>query len=122
MVAENEDSELVGQIVLYKTTIVSPEKEVTELVLSPICVHPDYFRRGIARAMMEKAFQIAKNMGYKAVFLCGDPTFYHKIGFRPSYEYNIFHIDDKSKNAEYCMMRELVDGALNDISGIVDIV
>ncbi|ABR49495.1 GCN5-related N-acetyltransferase [Alkaliphilus metalliredigens QYMF] len=122
LVAENEDGKLVGQIVLYKTTITSFEKKITELVLSPICVYPDYFNRGIARSMMEKAFQIAKKMGYKAVFLCGDPTFYQKVGFRPSYEYNVFHIDDKSKNAEYCMVRELFDGALNNISGIVDIV
>jgi predicted N-acetyltransferase YhbS len=59
LVAENEDGRLVGQIVLYKMTIVSRDGDITQLVLSPICVHPDYFRRGIARAMMEKAFQIA---------------------------------------------------------------
>jgi predicted N-acetyltransferase YhbS len=42
--------------------------------------------------MMEVAFIIAKNMGYKAVFLCGNPDFYHKVGFRATYEYEIFAI------------------------------
>ncbi len=121
LVSENDEGKLIGQIVLYKMKIVSAEKEFVELVLSPICVHPDYFRRGIARALMEKAFEIAKNMDFKAVFLCGDPSFYRKIGFKPTFEYNIFHIDDKLRNAEYCMAHELIDGALRDISGTIDI-
>ncbi|MCB2361676.1 GNAT family N-acetyltransferase [Clostridium estertheticum] len=119
LVVEN-DGRLIGQIVLYKTIITSLDKEITELLLSPICVHPDFFRQGIARAMMKKAFQIANKMGYSAVFLCGDPNFYHKIGFRPTYEFGIFHINDESKKAEWCMVRELKIGALKNIKGTVN--
>jgi len=61
-------------------------------------------------------------MGYKVVFLCGNPELYKKFGFKPSFEYNIFHIDDESKNAEWCMAYELVEGSLNGIIGTVDIV
>ena len=122
LVAENEDGMLVGQIVLYKTTISTQHGELIELLLSPISVHPDYFRRGIARALMERSFEIAKNLGYTAVFLCGDPEFYLKIGFIPTYEHGIYHITDKEKNAEWCMVRELVAGALEKVSGTVDIV
>lgn len=121
LVAENDDGKLVGQIVLYKTNITASEHIFTELLLSPISVHPDYFRRGIARAMIKEAFQIAKNLGYTAVFLCGEPNFYHKIGFKSSYEYNVFHIADKTKNAEWCMAFELIDGTLNDKSGTINI-
>ena len=126
LVAELESGMLVGQIVLYKTSIITPNKTVTALVLSPLCVHPDYFRQGIARALMERSFEIAKNLGYTAVFLCGDPQFYRKIGFVPSYEHGIYHITDAEGNAEWCMVRELVDGTLKgtlkNISGTVDIV
>lgn len=120
-VAENDDGKLIGQIVLYKTEIVAPDTIYTELVLSPISVHPDFFRRGIARAMMAKAFRMAKEIGYKAVFLCGEPGFYHKFGFRPTYEFGIFHIADKNKNAEWCMALELTDGALAGKAGTIDI-
>lgn len=75
LVAENDDGRLVGQIVLYKTDITTPEGAVTQLLLSPISVHPDYFRRGIATAMMKEAFQIAQELGYTAVFLCGIRNF-----------------------------------------------
>ena len=34
--------------------------------------------------------------------------------------YNIFHKDDESKTADWSMVRELFDGALNGISGTVD--
>jgi len=121
LVAENDDGKIIGQIVLYKMFINTQNKNITELLLSPICVHPDYFRRGIARAMAEESFRIAKGMGYKAVFLCGESVIYRKFGFKPTFEYNIFHIDDVSKNAEWCMAFELVEGALKDISGTVDI-
>jgi len=122
LVVEHENRKLIGQIVLYKTNIVTPDKTITELVLSPICVHPDYFRRGIARALMESAFVRAKDLGYSAVFLCGDSQFYRKVGFAPTYTHGIYHVTDADKNAEWCMVQELVCGALKGINGVVDIV
>lgn len=121
LVAENDDGKLIGQIVLYRTEITAPDHSYTELLLSPISVHPEYFRRGIARAMIREAFRIAKEMGYQAVFLCGEPSFYHKFGFRPSYEFGIYHIADKNKNAEWCMALELTTGALTGKAGTINI-
>jgi len=121
LVAEDENGKIIGQIVLYKTIVTMSDKAITELVLSPICVHPDYFRRGIARTLMERAFEIAKGMGYSAVFLCGEPEIYHKMGFVPTFEYSIYHITDTERNAEWCMAHELNDGALADMSGTIDI-
>lgn len=122
LVTENDEGKLVGQIVLYKTKIVTQEGERVELLLSPICVHPDYFRRKIARAMVEEALQIAKDMGFGAVFLCGNPDIYGRLGFLPSYRYNIFHKNDESRTAEWSMVRELYSGALVGLSGKVDTV
>jgi len=121
-VVENDDGKIIGQIVLYKTNITTSNGELTELLLSPISVHPNFFRKGIARAMIEKSFSEAKKLGYKAVFVCGDSKIYKKFGFKPSYEYNIYHILDDSKEAEWSMVYELVERALNDISGIVNTV
>jgi len=122
LVAENNDGAIIGQIVLYKTIITTSEGELVQLLLSPICVHPDYFRRGIARTMVDEALRIAEDMGFGAVFLCGDPKIYGKLGFVPTYHYNIFHKDDASKRAEWSMVRELYEGALDGVVGIVDTV
>jgi predicted N-acetyltransferase YhbS len=117
LVTEDVDEKIIGQIVLYKTVITTPCGELVELLLSPICVHPDYFRRGIARAMIKKALDIAKRMGFRAVFLCGNPEIYGKMGFLPTYHYNIFHKNDETKTAKWSMVYELYFGALNGISG-----
>ena len=59
-------------------------------------------------------------MGFRAVFLCGYPETYKRLGFTPSYCYNIFHKDDESKAADWSMVRELYDDALSGISGTID--
>jgi len=119
LVAEN-DGAIVGQIVLYKTDITTPQGKHTELLLSPICVHPNYFRQGIARAMTEEALTRAKDMGFGAVFLCGNPDFYCKLGFVPTYQHKIFHKSNAS--AEWSMVRELYADALCGIAGTIDTV
>lgn len=121
LVAQTEDGTLAGQIVLYKTDITAPDRTYTELLLSPISVLPRFFRRGIARAMMAEAFRIAVQLGYSAVFLCGEPDFYHRFGFRPTYEFGIYHKADSTKRAEWCMALELVPGALSGKAGTIDI-
>ena len=121
LVAEWENK-IVGQIVLYATIINTPQGKLTELLLSPICVHPDFFRQGIARALVEEALSRAKQKDFKAVFLCGNPDIYKKLGFTPTYRYNIFHKDDEEKTAEWSMVREICDNALSGITGTIDTV
>ncbi|MCL2363530.1 MAG: GNAT family N-acetyltransferase [Defluviitaleaceae bacterium] len=120
LVAER-NGKIIGQIVLYKTDITTPDGcTCTELLLSPISVHPDYFRQGIARAMTEEVLRRACGLGYGAVFLCGDSTFYRKLEFVPSYEHNLFHVNDP--HAEWSMVRTLYDGALDGITGTINTV
>jgi predicted N-acetyltransferase YhbS len=119
LVAENKEGEIIGQIVLYEIILPSPEKAIRELLLSPISVHPNYQRQGVARALIERSFGLAKERGYKAVFICGDPQFYNRFGFVPTYEFNIYHVTEK--DAKWCMAVELVKGALENVSGTIDI-
>lgn len=122
LVAETDSGELIGQIVLSKMEIKTKKTTLSELLLSPISVHPNYFRKGIARALIERSIIEAKQLGYSAIFLCGNPNLYSRIGFRPTYEYGIFHINDKDKKAIWCMVREIQNDFLKDIEGFVDIV
>ena len=120
LVAESDDGGLIGQIVLCRTVISTPQGELATLLLSPISVHPGYFRQGVARALVDESLRIAGEMGYKAVFLCGEPEIYGRLGFVPSYLHNIYHKGDESKTAGWSMVRELQRGALLGISGTVD--
>ena len=120
LVTEDETGRIIGQIVLYQTGIITENGVLTELVLSPICVHSDYFRRGIAREMVETALGKARQMEYRAVFLCGNPAFYPKLGFSATYRYGIFHVNDPEHTGEWSMVRELYPGALTGITGSID--
>jgi len=113
-----EGGKIVGQIVLYQTAVTTPSGPQTELLLSPISVHPAYFRRGIARALVEHALAQAAALGWRAVFLCGDPAIYSRLGFAPTYRCGIYHVRDAA--AEWSMVRELYPGALRGVEGTVD--
>jgi len=115
-----EGDRIVGQIVLYRTAIATRDGPRTQLLLSPISVHPEYFRRGIARAMVEHALAQAAAMGWGAVFLCGDPAIYTRLGFAPTYQFGIRHVRDA--RAEWSMVRELYEGALRGMEGTVETV
>lgn len=110
---------IVGQVTLTRTNITTPKGEITQLALSPLSVHPDYFRQGIARALVNHALGMARQLGYKAVFLCGEPEVYTRLGFAPSHSFGIHHVDDPL--ADWCMARELTRDALVGITGTIDI-
>ena len=116
-VAELADGSIVGQVTLFHTDIITETGRIKQLVLSPISVLPEYFGKGIAREMIGFALSKARGMGYVAVFLQGNPRFYEKFGFEPSYKYDIYHEKDEDRNAEYCMVNVLVPGGLDGITG-----
>ena len=115
------DNKIVGQIVLYEMQINYKNRNETQLVLSPLSVHPDYFRQGIGGKLISEGCKKVLNMGYKAVFLCGDYSYYSKFGFVPTYKYEIYHRNDAEKKAEWCMVKELEKGCLTVEAGLINI-
>ena len=97
------------------------DRNEVQLVLSPLSVHPDYFKQGIGTKLIFEGCNHALDNGYKAVFLCGDNAYYSKFGFIPTYKYKIYHENDKDKNAEWCMVKELKKGYLTSVTGLMDI-
>ena len=116
-----EDQRIVGQVVLYEMSIDTSDKTVTQLVLSPLSVEPGSFRRGIGTSLIKEGCLRAQRLGYKAVFLCGDIGYYSRFGFAPTYKYGIYHRKDTSRNAEWCMVKELEKGYLDAVTGLIDI-
>jgi predicted N-acetyltransferase YhbS len=121
LVAETEDGTIAGQIVLYQTTINYDDSQDVQLVVSPLSVAPKYFRRGVGSALLREGLKIAREMGYKAVFLWGNPNFYAKCGFVPSYKFNIFHKDFQEQKVDFIMVYQLYENALEGKEGMIDI-
>lgn len=119
LVAEHE-SKLIAHIMLTKTYVESENGLYEALLLAPICVLIEYRDMGIGSDLIKESFVRARELGFEAVFLCGDPAYYHRFGFRPTSEFGI-----KPKQnipPEYVMGYELKPNALGGITGIADLV
>ena len=116
-----DSGKIVGQIVLYRMQINCGNRKEEQLVISPLSVHPDYFKRGIGTKLIAQGCKLAVEHGYKAVFLCGSYAYYSRFGFVPTYKYDVFHIKDETKKADWCMVKELEEGYLASIKGTISI-
>lgn len=91
------------------------------LLLSPVAVRTDLQRQHISKELIEYGFERAKEMGYEAVLVEGNPANYNPRGFETSCSHGITASSRIGLPAPECLMvKELRPGALNDIKGVVD--
>jgi predicted N-acetyltransferase YhbS len=117
LVAE-EDSKLIGHIMLTKMNIVDRDKKIGILLLAPVSVALEYRNKGVGSDMIREGFKLAKEMSYTSVLLAGDPAYYHRFGFQASVDFGIKNENDFPD--QYVLAYELVPDALSGISGTVD--
>ena len=117
LVAMLDNGKIVGQVTLHETDIITNSGKNTQLTLSQSAVLPEYRMRGIMREMVTTVLNAAKEMGYAAVFLGGNPAVYGRYGFEASCKYGIFHENRNKMGDEGYMVCILKPGALDGITG-----
>ena len=114
-VAEQE-GQIVGQIA-YSRGVIKGEgagdKEV--IIFGPVSVLPTFQKRGIGSALITHTINLARDMGYPAICIYGDPRYYSRFGFRCAEKYEIKTADGKFAVALQAL--ELRPGALDKVSG-----
>lgn len=91
------------------------------LILTPVAVKTELQRQHISKKLIEYGFDKAKEMGYEAVLVEGNPRNYNPRGFETSCNYDIVAGEKIKLPAPECLMvKELKEGALDSIKGIVD--
>jgi predicted N-acetyltransferase YhbS len=114
-VAELE-GKLAGNIVYTHGKLVNEAGETHKVIsFGPISVLPAYQRQGIGSALIRHSLDKARNMGFTALCIYGDPRYYHRFGFRCAERYDI--TTAAGKFAVALMALELADGALRQVSG-----
>ena len=114
-VACDEDN-IVGNIIYSKAKIIDEESNEFEvLCMGPIGVLPSYQGKGIGSLLMNHSIEKARQLGYKAVIIFGNPKYYHRFGFVNAQQYSIQ--TSSGANFDAFMALELTPGALNGISG-----
>ncbi len=118
LIALTPEGQIVGELALHETDIITDKGNVTQLTLCQSAVLPNYRMRGVMRKLVNYSFDKARELGYGAVFLGGNPALYGRYGFEPSSKYDIFHKEREKWGDEGYMVHILTEGALDGIKGI----
>ncbi len=114
-----EDGEAVGYC-MFARFHLDGKYEDELLLLSPVAVKTELQRQHISKDMIEYGFERARELGFHAVIVEGNPRNYRSRGFITSRDYGIVASEKIGLPAPECLMvKELVPGALGRITGTV---
>lgn len=85
------------------------------LLLGPIAVRASRQGQGCGIRLMEHGLKIAQSLGHKIVILVGDEAYYRRVGFSHALAQGLTMAGQG--DISRILARELVPGALNNISG-----
>lgn len=75
------DARVVGHV-LFSPVTLDPARPIVGL--GPLAVHPEHQGLGIGSALVREGLSRLRSLGYPAVVVLGDPSFYRRFGFRPA--------------------------------------
>ena len=88
------DNTIVASIMYTESFLLGDDQEKVRTVsFGPLCVHPDYQRKGIGTALIEKTTSLVKSMNIPAIIIYGDPHNYCKHGFKNGIDYQVSTMD-----------------------------
>ncbi len=106
------NGEIVGYIMYTKATLTDAQgQEKDILTFGPLCIAPEYQRRGFGKLLMRHSFEKALAMGYDTVVIFGTPSNYVSSGFVSCKKHNVCMQGDKFPAA--MLVKELKPGALD---------
>ena len=120
LVMVDEADEVTGYAMFSRFHLEGKYEEEL-LLLSPVAVKTSLQRQHISKDLLEHGFEVAKGLGFKAVLVEGNPRNYVSRGFQPSYRFGIEAGPNlRLPHPDCLMIKELEEGALEHISGLVD--
>ncbi len=100
------DGKIIGNIMYTKTRLVDESgTEKGILTFGPVCILPEYQRKGFGKKLMEFSFERAVSLGYDLIVIFGNPYNYVSRGFKSCKKYNICLEDGTFPSA--MMVKEL---------------
>ena len=120
LVAE-KDGEIVGHILFSKLKIKRDLGEVTALTLAPIAVLPECQKQGIGSLLIKEGLAACNRLGWNIIIVVGHPEYYPRFGFTPARKKGLEISFKEPIPDDVFMVCELKPGALEDISGTVEL-
>ena len=113
------DGKLIGQNIFMKAVIKADDgRKIPIMTMGPICIAPEFQRKGLGRALLDYSIEKAKKLGCGAVCFEGNINFYGKSGFTFASEYGIrYHGLPEGADASFFLCKELIPGYLKGLKG-----
>jgi predicted N-acetyltransferase YhbS len=87
------------------------------LLLGPVAIHPTRQGEGLGALLIGDTLDHAAELGWERVILVGDAPYYQRFGF--SRRLTVALDFPKPVNLERLLAKELVEGSMSKVSGIV---
>ncbi len=111
-----DGDKVVGNILYSRASIVDDSGGNTEvLIFGPLSVQPAYQGRGIGSLLVRRSLEKARELGFRAVCVFGDPAYYRRFGFEPAAHFHLLPPDGTPTNAFQAI--ELVPDGLKGAAG-----
>ena len=114
-----ETGKLIGQNMFMKTIIKSDDgKDIPVLTMGPICIAPEFKRKGYGKNLLDYSLEKAADLGFGAVLFEGNIDVYGKSGFDYSSKFGIkYHDLPEDSDSSFFLCKELIPGYLDDVTG-----
>lgn len=114
-----QNGELIGQNMFMRAWIAADDgREIPIMTMGPICIAPQWKRKGYGKILLDYSLEKAKELGYRALCFEGNIDFYGKSGFREASEFGIrYHGLPRGEDASFFLCKELIPGYLEEITG-----
>ena len=116
----DEHGEIMGYA-MFSRFHIEGRYEDELLLLTPVAVKTELQRQHISKDLLEYGLKKARELGYKAVMVEGNPRNYNPRGFKTAADYGV--LPGKTVHLpriECLMIQELIPGALAHIQGTVE--
>jgi predicted N-acetyltransferase YhbS len=87
------------------------------LLLGPLTVEPPFRKRGVGRALLDRALKEARARGHRLVFLVGEEAYYGRVGFKVVPKGRVAMPGPVDYNR--LLVAELTDAAFDGVSGAI---
>jgi putative acetyltransferase len=110
-----KDGKIVGTIMYSRARVVEGDSTHDVLTFGPLCVEPSLQKTGIGGLLLETTMQLARDAGYKAIIIFGEPGYYPKHGFVTCDHFGI--TTSTGENFDAFMGIELIPGGMEGVHG-----
>ena len=113
------NDKIIGHIMYsHANIILNNGVDQDVLVLGPVCILPEYQKKGYGSQLINFTLSLATQYGYGAVVVVGNPKLFAKFGFIPAQQKQINYAKTgKDKPSPFFLVKELQHGYLAKTSG-----